>query len=43
MYYVRRNDGREQVWSSMSEDEKKRYVMETEDEGSKRLDFRFAH
>jgi hypothetical protein len=42
-YYVRRNAVREQIWSSMREDEQKRYVMETQDEGNKRLDFRFAH
>ena len=43
LYYVRRNEGRERIWSKMSEDEKLEYVMETTDEGNKRLDFRFAH
>ena len=43
LYYVRRNEGRERIWSKMSEDERLEYVMETTDEGNKRLDFRFAH
>ena len=43
LYYVRRNEGRERIWSKMSENEKLEYVMETTDEGNKRLDFRFAH
>lgn len=43
VYYVRRNAGRERIWNRMSEDEKLQYMMETTDEGNKRLDFRFAH
>lgn len=42
-YYIWRNDRRDQIWSAMSEEQRKRYVIETTDEGSKRLDFRFAH
>ncbi|KAF6826848.1 phthalate transporter [Colletotrichum plurivorum] len=42
-YYMWRNKKREEVWSNMSQQEKDTYLATTEDEGSKRLDFRFAH
>ncbi|KAE9981006.1 hypothetical protein EG328_011907 [Venturia inaequalis] len=42
-YYVRRNRGRDGKWDGLSHDEKVGYLMGTEDEGNKRLDFRFAH
>jgi len=43
MYYVWRNDSRDRVWNKMNDEERKRYVVETKDEGNKRLDFRFMH
>lgn len=43
MYYVKRNRWRDWKWASMSEDERLEYLATTTDEGSKRLDFRFAH
>ncbi|KAF6806239.1 phthalate transporter [Colletotrichum sojae] len=42
-YYMWRNTKREEVWSNMSQQEKDTYLATTKDEGSKRLDFRFAH
>ncbi|GAB1213095.1 hypothetical protein ATERTT37_002244 [Aspergillus terreus] len=43
LYYVRRNKQREKIWQAMSSEEQSEYVLTTEDEGSKRLDFRFVH
>jgi len=43
IYYVKRNEYRDQKWVKMTEDEKMVYLATTTDEGSKRLDFRFAH
>ncbi|KAJ5706613.1 hypothetical protein N7488_006414 [Penicillium malachiteum] len=42
-YFIWKNYSRDRVWSSMSADEKDRYLRTTKDEGNKRLDFRFAH
>ncbi|EME79282.1 uncharacterized protein MYCFIDRAFT_79616 [Pseudocercospora fijiensis CIRAD86] len=42
-YYVRRNKRREEAWAKLTGEEKVDYVRNTEDEGAKRLDFRFAH
>ncbi|KAM0430067.1 hypothetical protein ACHAPT_006073 [Fusarium lateritium] len=42
-YYMWRNKSRDRIWNNMSQDEKDRYLATTTDEGSKRLDFRFAH
>ncbi|KAM5352757.1 hypothetical protein ACJ41O_005479 [Fusarium nematophilum] len=42
-YYVLRNRSRERRWGAMSEEERRRYLDTTTDEGNKRLDFRFAH
>jgi len=42
-YYMWRNTNKDRIWNSMSEEQKKRYIMETTDEGNKRLDFRFIH
>jgi hypothetical protein len=42
-YYVWRNTSRDKIWNAMTEEERKRYIMETRDEGNKRLDFRFMH
>jgi hypothetical protein len=43
LYYVRRNKTREEIWNTMSLEEKDRYLKTTKDQGNKRLDFRFAH
>ena len=43
VYYVYENRRREKIWSAMSEDEKSDYIKNTDVQGSKRLDFRFAH
>ena len=42
-YYMWRNKTREAKWNAMSEQEKNDYLETTDDRGSKRLDFRFAH
>lgn len=42
-YYIRRNKKREQIWDSMTPEQKDDYLTTTKDEGNKRLDFRFAH
>ena len=42
-YYVWRNKQRAQVWDALTAEEKLHYMETTTDEGSKRLDFRFAH
>ncbi|CAK7200084.1 hypothetical protein SEUCBS139899_002773 [Sporothrix eucalyptigena] len=43
VYYVWRNKSRDAQWDAMTEDERLTYLATTKDEGSKRLDFRFAH
>ncbi|KAF2872838.1 major facilitator superfamily domain-containing protein [Massariosphaeria phaeospora] len=43
VYYTWRNNQRDKVWNSLTVDEKLQYMDTTTDEGSKRLDFRFAH
>jgi hypothetical protein len=42
-YYVWRNKSREKIWNNMTAEQKDDYIRTTKDEGSKRLDFRFAH
>ncbi|GLI72675.1 hypothetical protein PoHVEF18_000856 [Penicillium ochrochloron] len=42
-YYVWRNKSRDRKWNAMSPQEKLHYLATTKDEGSGRLDFRFAH
>ncbi|KAJ9162227.1 MFS general substrate transporter [Coniochaeta hoffmannii] len=43
VYYVGRNKQRDRKWESMSEEERLEYLATTEDQGNKRLDFRFQH
>ncbi|RCK65338.1 hypothetical protein Cantr_01260 [Candida viswanathii] len=42
-YYMWQNKRRDKIWRAMTEEEKYQYRNTTKDEGSKRLDFRFAH
>ncbi|KAK4222180.1 major facilitator superfamily domain-containing protein [Podospora fimiseda] len=42
-YYVWRNKKRDEKWDGMTLEERRQYLDATEDKGSKRLDFRFAH
>ncbi|KAH6608346.1 hypothetical protein Trco_001692 [Trichoderma cornu-damae] len=42
-YYIWRNKQRDRVWNAMSEEARQEYVASTRLQGSKRLDFRFAH
>ena len=43
VFYVWRNKVRDRKWDAMTKSEQETYVLQTEDEGMKRLDFRFAH
>lgn len=43
VYYIFRNKQREKTWNAMSEEAKKEYAANQTIQGSKRLDFRFAH
>ncbi|KAJ5313526.1 uncharacterized protein N7443_000410 [Penicillium atrosanguineum] len=42
-YYVWRNSSRDKKWNAMTDEQKAHYLANTKDEGSGRLDFRFAH
>lgn len=42
VYYVYRNKQRDRVWNAMTLEERTAYPLTTKDEGSRRLDFRFA-
>lgn len=42
-WYMWRNKKREEIWSKMTTEEKKKYLSTTKDEGNKRLDFRFSY
>ncbi|OJJ31263.1 hypothetical protein ASPWEDRAFT_187178 [Aspergillus wentii DTO 134E9] len=43
VYYTWRNNSRDKIWNAMSEEKKLEYLQTTTDEGSRRLDFRFAN
>lgn len=43
VYYIVRNRQKSQKWSSMSLEERDRYMRTTSDSGNKRLDFQFSH
>ncbi|KAL2121752.1 hypothetical protein VTJ04DRAFT_2207 [Mycothermus thermophilus] len=43
LFYIWRNKVRERKWNAMTKEEQEDYVLNTKDEGLKRLDFRFAH
>ncbi|KAH8726161.1 major facilitator superfamily domain-containing protein [Phaeosphaeriaceae sp. PMI808] len=42
-FYIWRNKVRDTHWNAMTKEEQEDYVVNTKDEGMKRLDFRFAH
>ena len=42
-YYIWRNKNRDRKWDAMTPQQQHEYLETTTDEGSKRLDFRFAH
>ncbi|KAI1849709.1 hypothetical protein JX266_004658 [Neoarthrinium moseri] len=42
-FYMWRNKQKEAKWSTLTTEEKDEYLKTTTDQGSKRLDFRFAH
>lgn len=42
-YYVKKNQRREEAWAKLNGEERVDYTRNTEDEGAKRLDFRFVH
>ncbi|KAI1874968.1 uncharacterized protein JN550_002397 [Neoarthrinium moseri] len=42
-FYIWRNRLRERKWNALTPQEQQDYVLNTKDEGPKRLDFRFAH
>ena len=43
VYYTWRNKQRDRRWNALTAEEKIEYLETTTDEGSYRLDFRFAH
>ena len=42
-YYIFRNEQRKKQWNALSREEQIKYTRETTLQGSRRLDFRFAH
>lgn len=42
-FYVWRNKKRDAAWNAMTKEEQEYYTLNTQDEGMKRLDFRFVH
>ena len=43
LYYIRRNKSRDKKWDAMTPEARDHYLANTKDQGSRRLDFRFAH
>lgn len=43
VFYIQRNQRRDQQWNYLTKEEQMEYLATTKDEGNKRLDFRFAH
>ncbi|KAI1346501.1 major facilitator superfamily domain-containing protein [Xylaria sp. FL0043] len=43
VYYILRNRYRDWVWARMTEEERHNYILHSQDVGTRRLDFRFAH
>jgi hypothetical protein len=42
-YYIYRNRQKERLWNTLTDEEKMEYRKVTKIQGSRRLDFRFAH
>lgn len=42
-FYIWRNKVRDRKWNALTKEQQEDYVLNTTDEGMKRLDFRFAH
>lgn len=42
-FYIWRNKLRDARWNAMTKEEQEDYILNTTDEGMKRLDFRFSH
>lgn len=42
-YYKWRNSQRDKIWNSLTQEDRDSYLATTKDQGSKRLDFRFAY
>ena len=43
LFYMYHNKKRAKIWDAMSSKERQDYLATTQDQGNKRLDFRFAH
>ncbi|ODQ58551.1 hypothetical protein WICANDRAFT_34521 [Wickerhamomyces anomalus NRRL Y-366-8] len=43
IYYVARNRYKSKKWDNLTDEQKASYIHTTKDEGTRRLDFRFAH
>jgi len=43
VYYILRNRQKERAWNALTEEQKNEYRRTTKLQGSRRLDFRFAH
>ena len=43
LFYIWRNKVRDAQWNALTKEQKEDYVLNTKDEGMKRLDFRFVH
>lgn len=43
IYYVTVNKRRDKKWNALTPEQREEYILNTTDEGNKRLDFRFAH
>lgn len=43
VYYIWRNKQKDRVWNALTKEEQDSYIKNTKLQGSRRLDFRFAH
>lgn len=43
VYYIVRNKQKEKVWNALTDEQQKDYIRTTKLQGSRRLDFKFAH
>jgi hypothetical protein len=43
VYYIWRNKQKERVWNALTPEQQADYIKNTKLQGSRRLDFRFAH